>query len=394
MSESSSAPAPAAAPAPADRPITYFDVSIGDKPIGRIVFSLYSDTVPKTAENFRALCTGEKGVGSSGKPLWYKGSGFHRIIKKFMIQGGDFTAGNGTGGESIYGEKFEDEAFVTKHTKPFLLSMANAGPNTNGSQFFVTCVPTPHLDGKHVVFGEVIRGKSIVRQIENLPTSTNDVPTKPVTITACGQLDPSDPSLAPPAAASPSDPLFDPYEDYPEDNDASVLDTNDAPACLRAAHRLRDIGNAHWKAGAHAQALDKWKKALRYLDFFPRGTFPADAPPELEDSFEALRAPVYLNVALAALKVGGGAAAAEEVLNVTDQVLGMELNDADRAKALYRRALAQGILKEDDEAEKALVDALSYAKEDQAIAAELERVRARKREKRTKERAAFRKMFA
>ncbi|TFY66521.1 hypothetical protein EVG20_g4570 [Dentipellis fragilis] len=393
MSESSSAPA--AAPAPADRPITYFDVSIGDKPIGRIIFSLYSDTVPKTAENFRALCTGEKGVGSSGKPLWYKGSGFHRIIKKFMIQGGDFTAGNGTGGESIYGEKFEDEAFVTKHTKPFLLSMANAGPNTNGSQFFVTCVSTPHLDGKHVVFGEVIRGKSIVRQIENQPTSANDVPAQPITITACGQLDPSDPSLAPPAAVSPSDPLFDPYEDYPEDNDASVLDTNDAPAYLRAAHRLRDIGNAHWKAGAHAQALDKWKKALRYLDFFPRGTFPADAPPDARGQLRgAPRACVFECRAGGAEGRRGARAAAEEVLNVTDQVLGMELNDADRAKALYRRALAHGILKEDDEAEKALIDALSYAKEDKAIAGELERVRARKREKRTKERAAFRKLFA
>ncbi|TFY73659.1 hypothetical protein EWM64_g10352, partial [Hericium alpestre] len=207
-----------------NRPITYFDVSIGEKPVGRIVFQLFSDLVPKTAENFRALCTGEKGIGNSGKPLHYKGSGFHRVIKNFMIQGGDFTAGNGTGGESIYGEKFEDESFLEKHTKPFLLSMANAGPNTNGSQFFVTTVPTPHLDDKHVVFGEVIRGKSVVRQIENHPTSSGDVPTEPITITDSGQLDPSDPSLAPPPAADPSDPFYDPYEDYPEDNDVITLD--------------------------------------------------------------------------------------------------------------------------------------------------------------------------
>jgi peptidylprolyl isomerase len=165
----------------------YFDVTINEKPAGRIVLGLYGDVVPKTAENFRALCTGEKGVGRSGKPLSYKGSPFHRVIPGFMVQGGDFTTGNGYGGESIYGAKFEDENFKVKHTKPGLLSMANAGPGTNGSQFFITLNPTEHLDGKHVVFGEVIDGFDVVKAIEAQGSQSGKTKSK-VIVADCGEL--------------------------------------------------------------------------------------------------------------------------------------------------------------------------------------------------------------
>jgi len=163
----------------------YFDMTIGGQPAGRITMKLHGET-PKTSENFRSLCTGEKGMGRSGKPLHFKGSSFHRVITQFMCQGGDFTRGNGTGGESIYGEKFADENFIHKHTGPGVLSMANAGPNTNGSQFFLCTVATPWLDGKHCVFGQVEDGLDVVKKIESVGSQSGQT-SSPVMIADCGQ---------------------------------------------------------------------------------------------------------------------------------------------------------------------------------------------------------------
>lgn len=172
-----------------NNPHVFFDVKHGDAVLGRIVMQVFMDITPKTAENFRALCTGENGISAvSGKPLHYKGCTFHRVIKDFMVQGGDFTKGDGTGGESIYGEKFQDENFKLKHTEEGLLSMANAGPGTNGSQFFITSRETPHLDNKHVVFGKVVEGMDVVRLMENVEVGDNDKPKVDIIIDDCGEL--------------------------------------------------------------------------------------------------------------------------------------------------------------------------------------------------------------
>ncbi|CAH0002953.1 unnamed protein product [Clonostachys byssicola] len=363
------------------RPRVFFDIGLDGKELGRVTMELYSDLVPKTAENFRALCTGEKGVGKSGKPLHYKGSIFHRVIKQFMIQGGDFTAGDGTGGESIYGAKFEDEAFPRKHEKPFLLSMANAGPNTNGSQFFITTVPTPHLDNKHVVFGEVLNGKSVVRQIENLQTGSGDKPKKEASILDCGELT-GEAALA--ASVKQPDALGDPHEDFPEDCSEQPLS---AKKVLEIATASKDYGTKAFKSGNLKLGLEKYEKGLRYLNEEPDLE---DETAETKAALTALRFSLNSNAALLSTKLE----AWDDAIRFSTSALAVPgLSGKEKAKALYRRGFANVRLKDEESALKDLEEAHKLVPEDSAVTNELNSVKAKANARAAKEKAAYKKFF-
>eukprot|EP00039_Didymoeca_costata_P026373 m.15813 g.15813 ORF g.15813 m.15813 type:complete len:354 (+) comp5494_c0_seq2:88-1149(+) len=348
---------------------TFFDITIDGVPEGRVVFKLYTETVPKTTENFRALCTGEKGNTSSGVPLHYKGCPFHRVIPSFMLQGGDFTNQNGTGGESIYGEKFEDENFEIKHEKPGLLSMANAGPGTNGSQFFITTVPTPHLDGKHVVFGEVLKGMGLVKLIESYG-SQEGTTSKKVVISDCGELKPDEDDGV--AAGE------DGYPDFVEDYDGELTLENQ----VNIGKTIKDKGNENFKKGENLNAIKYYTKAIRYLD--AKGSGDDD---NLKKEKNTVLAACLSNRAQANLKLGSlGTVVAD-----TSRVLELaDLDSSTKAKALFRRAQAQ---KDDDDKQADLKKALTLNPTSAPIKKELQKLKEKYAAQKEAEKKAYSKMF-
>ncbi|CAH6720812.1 peptidyl-prolyl cis-trans isomerase D [[Candida] jaroonii] len=363
-----------------DRSKVYFDITAGGVPQGKVVFELYNDIVPKTAENFRALCTGEKGEGKAGKPLHYKGSIFHRVIKDFMCQGGDFTHGSGIGGESIYGEKFEDENFKEVHDQPFLLSMANAGPNTNGSQFFITTVPTPHLDGKHVVFGKVIQGKGIVRKLEKCEKGDQDKPKEDWIIADCGEL----PSDYVPVTSN--DGTGDIYEETMGDSDN--IDVKNPKSVFEAIEKLKSIGTEQLKAGNLEKSLEKYSKAADFCEEY----FPDDLSEEDLKTLHTLKQSIFLNASLVALKLKQG----KLVVSFADKAL-EEIESGDdksQAKALYRKGMGLLLLKDEETAQSCLENALTKSPGDAGILQGLSQAKTQIKARRDKQKKAMSKFFS
>lgn len=359
-------------------PKVYFDITADGIEQGRVIFELFADVVPKTAENFRALCTGEKGTSQSGKPLTYKGSGFHRVIKDFMCQGGDFTAGNGTGGESIYGEKFEDENFKLVHDVPFLLSMANAGPDTNGSQFFITTVPTPHLNGKHVVFGKVLTGKSIVRRLEKAEKGPQDKPVQNWVIADCGELSAD-------FKVENIDKTGDIYEEVLSDNDD--IDLKDAQSVFKAVNFIKDLGTKLLKEGDLNASYAKYDKASQYLNDY----FPDDLKDEEIKELNRLKGACLLNAALVAIKLNNGRNA------VNSAKLALEVEDLDeksKVKGLYRLGRGYLLVKDEESAQKAFEDALAIEPNDAAIKKGLDDVKQGIKARKEKQKKAMSKFFS
>ncbi|XP_071846328.1 peptidyl-prolyl cis-trans isomerase D-like [Apostichopus japonicus] len=366
-------------PSSDENPKGFFDISIGGEKAGRIIFELAADIVPKTVENFRCLLTGEKGIGTKGKHFHYKGCTFHRIIKNFMVQGGDFTDHNGTGGESIYGENFDDENFKLKHHKAGILSMANAGKNTNSSQFFITTAATPHLDGKHVVFGEVLKGMGVVRALENVETSSSHKPKHACIIDDCGVFKPGD-SLTLPVE---DDGTGDDIPQYPEDTDVAI---DDITAMLEIVEKLRLIGNEQFKAKNPDLARQKYEKALRFYDTLDLATKEGRNPDDEKILFKAQH-PIRLNLGACYLELKQY----EDAMVQCDKALHM---DASSAKGWYRRGKAEMALKLYEQAAEDFEATLLREPDNKAAKNELERARQFIRDSKKREKAAYAKMFS
>ncbi|CAH1371438.1 unnamed protein product [Tenebrio molitor] len=341
-----------------ENPVVFFDIKFGAAKAGRVIIELFKDKVPKTVENFRALCTGEKGIGKNGKLLHYKNTIFHRVVPMFMVQGGDIINQDGTGGESIYGDKFNDENFSVLHDREGLLGMANNGRNTNSSQFYITTVPCSHLDGINVVFGLVKRGFNIIVEMADV-SRDGDVPSESIAIENCGELAPGDPW-----DIEENDGTDDVYPPWPNDWDLKPED--DEKVIKNAINKIKDSGNYFFKENNYIDSERKYIKALRYIDWF----IGLDKSKN-KNAVEELRMNSLLNLAAARLKRNKNS----EVIDLCSEVI---RKDSNNAKAFYRRAQARLALKDYDKALNDLSVATSLLPNDNNIQAVLSMAKKKK----------------
>ncbi|KAM7250644.1 hypothetical protein ACFE04_022527 [Oxalis oulophora] len=354
----------------------YLDIAIGGELEGRLVVELYSDIVPKTAENFRALCTGENGVSpNTGLLLHYKGVRFHKITRGYTIEGGDISAGDGSGGESIYGATFEDENFILKHERKGMLSMVNTGPDTNGSQFIITANATPQLDGKNVVFGRVIKGLNVIRSIEHVLSEEDGVPTQDVIIGGCGEI---------PEGADDGVSNFlkdgDTYPDWPADLDVKP---EEVTWWMKAVDSIKSFGNERYKKQEYKMAIRKYCKALRYLDVCWEKE---DMDIEKSTSLRNTKSQLLTNSSACKLKLG----------DLTGALLDADFavrDGADNAKAIFRQGQAHMALNDIDAAEESFKRALELEPNDGGIKKELNAVRKKIADRRDREKKVFSRMF-
>lgn len=361
--------------APAN-PRCFMDISIGGEMEGRIVMELFADVTPKTAENFRALCTGEKGIGpETGVPLHYKGSRFHRVIKGFMVQGGDISSGDGTGGESIYGVKFADENFALKHERKGVLSMANSGPDSNGSQFFITTSRTAHLDGKHVVFGKVLKGMGVVRSMEHTPSGDGDRPAVDIVVAECGVI---------PEGEDDGVINFfkdgDMYPDWPSD---LVEKPKEVTWWIEVVESAKNFGNVNFKKQDFKMALRKYRKALRFLDVCWEKD---EIDEEKSLRLRKLKSVILTNSSACKLKLDDKNGA---LLDADFAIRESEGN----AKAFFRQGQAHMALKDLDAAVESFEKALELEPNDGGIKKELAAARKRITDRLDLEKKAYSRMF-
>ncbi|XP_053672061.1 peptidyl-prolyl cis-trans isomerase D [Anopheles nili] len=359
-------------------PLVFLDIKIGPESVGRILIELRADVVPKTAENFRAMCTGEMGKApATGTRLHYKGTKFHRIKSLFMSQGGDIVDNCGTGGESIYGKTFEDENFSLLH-EDGAVSMANLGkPHTNNSQFFITSGECPHLNGRNVVVGYVIRGCAVIGEMERYAPNYTDV-NGSVIIEDCGQIAPGEDWCV-----NDTDDEFDRLPPFPQDWD-KFYDIFSIDEMLQHLNPIRNAGNRYFKAGDFIRANRRYKKAERYFNFFsnqvnrqkPHGW-------SLMENFQLLN---WLNQAIVYVRI-------KDYRNAVYACNAALAIDPDNAKALYRRGIAQNELRNYEQAQVDLARALQRKPDDPLIRSEYDLARKNMHEFRQQQLQVFSKMF-